>query len=146
MRRPDATRFRRHTATRAADTSGAASACPPHRAVHRLRLETDTHPRRAPRHLRAVPPPQDPRPTHRRGRIVTPDERATICRVAAVLDWLAVEARLHGRYRPGALQALARRLRYGPEVGCTVCGDPLPPPARTGRPRKRCTRHGHRKL
>jgi len=78
---------------------------------------------------------------------VSPDERARVCQVARILDALAVGMHLdHGCARAGALQALAEVLLYGPQSGCSVCGAPLPPPARTGRPRKRCIRHGRRKL
>ena len=72
---------------------------------------------------------------------MTPAERATQCQIARVLDGLAVEAHVYGWERAGALEALAQLLRFGPETGCVVCGSPLPSPARTGRPRKRCDQH-----
>jgi hypothetical protein len=72
---------------------------------------------------------------------MSPDERRLVQRVATVLTGLARET---GQPRGVVLRQLADLLTYGPQTGCSACGEPLPPPARTGRPRKRCVRHsGH---
>jgi hypothetical protein len=56
------------------------------------------------------------------------------------LRWLAGQLAAERHPLAHVPQQIADALLEEPVGGCSLCGAPLPTPARTGRPRSRCTR------